>query len=333
MNSFKNIINRGNISRFRLIIQIISFAILVYGGMFGITVSQNLPAFACPYNNYSGATCYILALQHGISMSWADFVSFRGLGFATGLFSFILLFIFLNKAWCGFICPFGLIQDLLTKLRASLGIPFIHFNEKKFKRIGYLKYVFLAIAIIIPIFIANSFFGAPKISHDMAAPFCQMCPGRVIAPALVGDMSQFNIDFSNPTTMFMSGIGIVFTVFFLVGSFMKKRFFCLVCPMSALQFIFSKLSLLRLIKDSDKCTSCGNCSRVCDIGIKEIETDLLSKNLVTENCMLCMNCVAACPEQDCLTIKFAGIKILESTEEGFSKRYTGDVKSGTFKKK
>ena len=62
---------------------------------------------------------------------------------------------------------------------------------------------------------------------------------------------------------------------FLVGSFVKKRFFCFFCPMSALQFLFSRIGLLRLIKDGDKCTRCGNCSRVCDVGIKEIAESIM----------------------------------------------------------
>jgi polyferredoxin len=138
---------------------------------------------------------------------------------------------------------------------------------------------------------------------------------------MTGSTSEFFIDFSNPTTITMTSIGMVFTAVFFVGSFVKKRFFCLICPMSALQYLFSKIAFLRLIKVGDKCTSCGNCSRVCDIGIKEIETDLTSKNLVTDNCMLCMKCVEACPEEGCLSVKLLGVKLFEATEEGFSRRY------------
>jgi ferredoxin-type protein NapH len=314
-------INTSNVSRFRLIIQILLLVFFLFGGYYGITISEKIPTFACPYNTYSPATCYMISIQHEMNMTWSDFISFRGLGFVVGLITFLLFFIFLNKAWCGYACPIGTIQDLITKFRAKLGIRFSRYNSKEYKLLSKLKYLFLILAIAIPLFMANSFFGAPKLSHDYAAPFCQVCPGRLITPAMTGDFSQFHINFRNNTTIIFSVLGVIFTAIFFVGSFVKRRFFCLICPMSALNYIFSKLALLRLVKDGNKCTKCGNCSRVCDIGIKEIETDLTSKNLVTENCMLCMKCVEACPENNCLSIKFAGIKILNSTDYGFIKRY------------
>lgn len=321
MNRIKRYINNSNISRFRFIIQLISFFALVYGGYWGLSISENIPTFACPYNNYSSGTCYIITLQHRAHMAWADFASYRGIAFFMGLFFFFLWFIVLNKAWCGFICPLGTIQDWITKLREKMGIRFTRYNSKEYKKLSKIKYIFLFLLIVIPLGMSNSFFGLPHFSHDLSAPFCQTCPGRTVLPLFTGDGRQFIIDFTNTTTIIMSSLGIMMTALFFVGSFLKKRFFCLICPMSALQYIFSKAGLLRLSKTGDKCTKCGNCSRVCDIGIKDIETDLEQKNLVTENCMLCMKCVEACPENDALKIKFTGISLFDSTSEGFSKRY------------
>ena len=125
---------------------------------------------------------------------------------------------------------------------------------------------------------SNSFFGLSEISHDMSAPFCQICPGRTVLPLFSGDTSQLFIDFTSTTTIVMSSLGILFMALFFVGSFFKKRFFCFFCPMSALQYLFSKIGVLRLVKDGSKCTKCGNCSRVCDVGITAIADDITSKN-------------------------------------------------------
>jgi polyferredoxin len=294
----------------------------MYGGYASISISERIPTFACPYSSGSAGNCYILAMQHQLHISWGDLFSFRGLAFVTGLGTFILFFIIFNKAWCGYICPLGTIQDWITKLRKLTGISFARYNKKSFKRIKIIKYIFLALVIIIPLGLSNSFFGLPKFSHDLAAPFCQVCPGRTTLPLFALDSSQLFIDFTSRTAMIMSTLGMIFMGIFFVGAFVKKRFFCFLCPMSALQFLFSKIGLLRLTKVGDKCTKCGNCSRVCDIGIVEIAEDIKSKNIVKDDCMMCFKCVEACPENDCLKVSFIGIPIFNSTDEGFFKRYS-----------
>jgi len=119
----------------------------------------------------------------------------------------------------------------------------------------------------------------------------------------------------------MSTLGMLITGLFFVGAFAKKRFFCFFCPMSALQFMFSRIGILRLTKNGSKCTKCGNCYRVCDVGILGIAEDITSKNIVKDDCMMCFKCVEACPEDDCLDVKVFNAKIFSSTQEGFFKRY------------
>ncbi|HLD23659.1 MAG TPA: 4Fe-4S dicluster domain-containing protein, partial [Sulfuricurvum sp.] len=153
---------------------------------------------------------------------------------------------------------------------------------------------------------------------------CDICPGRMMIPAFTGHFNQFYIDFSSKTDLVMTTLGMIIVGLFLVGSVVKKRFFCYFCPMAALQHIFSKPALLKLYKDGAKCTKCGDCYRACDMDILEIADDVTSKNLVTEDCTLCLKCVAACPEEGCLEANFAGLSIFESTKEGFILRMAMD---------
>jgi len=317
-------LNNGNINRFRTVVQILMFILIMYGGLAHISISERIPTFACPYNPTSAGTCYLIALQHQFHTTWTNLLSFSGIAILKGLGIFLLFFVFLNKAWCGFICPLGTIQDWITGLRRKLGYRFTRYHDHNVKRLKLIKYILLALLLIISLGISNALLGFPLISHDMASPFCQICPGRTLLPLFAGDTSQLVIDFTSTTTLVMSGLAMIITGLFLVGSFVKKRFFCLFCPMSALQYIFSKLAFLRLTKDGEKCTKCGNCSRVCDVGIKEIADDVVSKNIVTEDCMMCFKCVGACPEKDCLKVTFTKIPLFTATEEGFFKRYDAD---------
>lgn len=327
MKRIRNYINNSNISRFRTIVQILAFALFVYGGYFFIHVGQQLPTFACPYNSASPGTCYLIALQHGLHITWNQLFSYRGLAFISGLFTFVLFFIIFNKSWCGFMCPLGTIQDWITKLRKLTVSKFNRYDELSFQRLKKIKYVLLLLIIVIPLGMGNSFFGLPKIPHEMSAPFCQICPGRTVLPLFTADTSQVFIDFTNPITIVMSSLGILIMALFFVGSFFKKRFFCFFCPMSALQFLFSRIGILRMTKDGSKCTRCGNCSRVCDVGIIEIAEDITSKFIVKDDCMMCFKCVEACPEEGCLDVKLLNLKIFSSTEEGFFKRYGQNNKS------
>ena len=320
MNKISKRVNNANLSRFRLIFQLLAFLLLIYGGYLSIHIGTSIPTFACPYNQECPGTCYLISAQHQLHNSWSDLSGFRGRAFLTGFFTFIVLFLVINKAWCGYVCPLGTLQDWITRLRSFFGVKFSRYDERSFKRLKIIKFVLLVLLVIIPLGMSNSLLGLPLLSHDLGAPFCQICPGRVITPLFIGDVSQFTIDFTNPTTMVMSTLGILVLVLFFVGSFFKKRFFCFFCPMSALHSLFSRIGFLRLNKKGENCTRCGTCYRVCDMGIKAIADDLESKFMVKDDCMMCLKCVEACPENDCLKASFLTLPVFSSTDEGFFKR-------------
>ena len=211
----------------------------------------------------------------------------------------------------------------MTALRRRLGIRYSSYSHGQFAQLTKIKYVLLALMILIPLGIGGGLF-----SRDMSPPFCLICPARMILPMFTGDFSQFTVDFSSPTAIVMTALGISVTALFLVGSFVKKRFFCFFCPMSALHYLISKAALFKLKKDGSKCTRCGDCYVVCDMGIKEIADDVKTVDIMTDDCTLCLKCVASCPEPGALKATFAGITIFESTEEGFIKRMNKGCRNG-----
>ncbi len=319
----KTYINNANISRFRFWIQLISFFIFVYGGYLAIDFGRRVPIFSCPYVPGSPGGCYLMGAQHEFHTSWQALLGQRGLDILKSLGIFLMFFLVLNKAWCGFVCPLGTLQDWITRFRKSLGLSFSRYDEMSFKKLKVIKYILLALLILIPLGISNKFFGH-SLPEGMRSPFCSICPARTILPLFNGDTSQLDVNFSSTSTMILTTLGLVITALFFVGSFVKKRFFCFFCPMSALHYIFSKIAFLRLVKDGDKCTRCGNCSRVCDVGITEIADDIISKNIVKDDCIMCFKCVEACPEEDALKVKLFNLDIFTATEEGFYKRFGED---------
>lgn len=304
-----------NLQKVRFMIQLFSFILFVYGGYFAIDLGSKLPIFACPYNGDAAGACYLIPLQHQLSMPAQILLGGAGIAVITGLLGFLFWFIFLNKGWCGYVCPFGTLQDWITYLRKSMGVRYSTYSQSQFEKLSKVKYIFLAIVILFPLLM-----GVGLLGGEWSAAFCQMCPARIISPTLSGDFSQWAIDFSSKTAMVLTALGILFSGVFFVGSFVKKRFFCFFCPMSALHYIFSKFSIVQLRKDGSKCTRCGDCYAVCDMQIKDIADNVTDVNILRDDCILCLKCVAACPEDDALHFDILKFRTFSSTKEGFEKR-------------
>lgn len=314
--NIKAYIDRMDWRCLRFWLQLGAFLLLVYGGRLAIDLGNSLPTFACGYNR--GATagvCYLLPLQHQLAQPWSRLFSPTGLEVLVGFGLFLLWFVVLNKAWCGFICPLGTLQDWITGLRKKLGIRYSTYTDEQFSKLRLVKYALLLLLIFIPLAIGGQF-----LSHDWGTPFCQICPARMIIPLFNGDFSQWVISFSSTGKMVLTALGMFITGLFLIGSFLKKRFFCFFCPMSAFHYIFSKFSLLKLKKEGSKCTVCGDCYRVCDMQIKPIADDVTKKDILMDDCILCLKCVAACPEEGALRVDILGKPVFEATKDGFVKR-------------
>lgn len=320
MSRVTRYLDNGDAGRLRVRVQIFCFAVLVYGGYLALNLGDQLPTFACVFVEPRGGSCYLLGLQHQLAAPWSRLFSASGLRVLIGLLTFTAFLLVFNKAWCGWVCPLGTLQDWLTALRRRLGVRDSRYAGTTFRRLGKVKYVLLGLLVLLPLGMGNSLFGLPRLGHDFATPFCMICPGRTLLPACAGDCSQLVVDFSSRTRMVLSSLGMMVTGAFAGGSFLKKRFFCLFCPMSAFHFLLHKAGLLRLTKQGARCTRCGNCTLACDMGITAIADDLTSRNIVTDDCMMCLKCVSVCPEEGCLQATWLGLPVYTATEEGFFRR-------------
>lgn len=91
----------------------------------------------------------------------------------------------------------------------------------------------------------------------------------------------------------MAGVLGVGVYFFLSG-----RFWCrFLCPLAALMHIYTRFSRYRIFSDKKKCISCGECTRVCHMGIDVM--NYANKGIPMDNyeCVRCSACLHACPVQ------------------------------------
>lgn len=291
----------------RLVVQHISFVILMYGGRAGIYLSPALPCFACPYVVGCGGHCYLMGLQgyigFGMSIGSASgYWIWSALGF---FLLFAVLVAILGKSWCGWICPFGLLQDWLTFLRNKLGIRERQIKSKKI--IASVKYILLIYLAIIPILVTANF-----LPEDFYLPFCNICPAKALLPLFAGETKYLALDFNNPITLTFSILLLTITGLMLVGMFYKERFFCLFCPMLALIHLLKPLTGLRLIKNVTACLGCGNCRRCCPMDISKVYEEKIKQDVQTSECLACFKCLEACPAQRALRVNFINRKLLSS---------------------
>jgi polyferredoxin len=268
-------------------------------------------------------TCFFLTLQRALGLCTADALAHLGTQFL--IFSALVMAI--GRAWCGWICPMGFVQDVLDKFRQWLGIGHVRFSSRLRKRLKVVKWIFLGVALLIPIWVAFPVL-FPSVAQDLFIPFCQMCPGKYILPLTVANPDRIALDFQSATTIVMSVLGLTFSIMLIIGSFVKRRFWCHYCPLGLMLSWYRKISALRLVKDDSKCTHCEICYNVCPMEIEEVFKEKDKKDVTFQECTLCLKCIEHCPEEDALSAKYMGATVYRSTNKRFFNRHLGRIKPG-----
>lgn len=274
----------------------------IYQGNLKYVCAPGLNCYSCPGARLA---CPIGSLQAVLGS--------RSFTVSTYVFGFLLVFgALLGRAVCGFLCPFGLLQELLYKIPLMKKVR----TFKGDRALRYAKYGFLLfLVILIP--------AVMSLSGDAQPAFCKyVCPQGALeggiplvlydrflggvqqagapVPSLAG-LSVPGLDSvvnaaalrqSGPTLkvglLYFWKIGIL--VSFLLLSVKIYRPFCrYVCPLGAAYAPFNKLALYRLHFDENACVHCGRCRRACNMDLDPV------KQLNHAECVRCGDCVDACP--------------------------------------
>ena len=269
----------------RLTIQLL-FTILTNGYLYGFLsgkICQGRSKYACVpgLNCYSCpgavASCPIGALQALLNQNGFQ-IPFGVLGF------FFLFGSLLGRTICGWLCPFGLVQDLLHRIPV--------FQKRKrlpFHRILiYGKYAVLLFLVCIgSMFLFGGFARVPA--------FCKyLCPSGTLLGALPL-LSANELLRSQIGGLFFWKLGILIVI--LVLSVKIFRPFCqYLCPLGAIYGWFNRFSLVQVHWEKERCTSCKACQRACPVDLAPEE---ISRS---PECIRCGRCVSACPAR-CLHLK------------------------------
>ena len=172
--------------------------------------------------------------------------------------------LFFSRYFCGYVCFFGTIQDLLSFRKTKIQI-----SGKLHKVLLSLKYIVLLISIYLA-FNLSQFF------------YMKFCPVLAI---------------SFPTNITIASV-ISLVLIFIVSIFIE-RFWCrYLCPYAAFMNFFSYIGrLLHLprygvYRTVSKCIDCTLCEKKCPMNITISKYD---KHLKDPNCISCLKCIPVCP--------------------------------------
>lgn len=222
-----------------------------------------------------GLNCYscpgaVGACPIGSLQSFLSGLRFR---FPYYVLGFLLFFgALLGRTVCGFLCPFGWLQELLNT------VPFFRKRDRFAldKPLRHLKYIVLALLLVLPLFVKLTPF------------FCKyVCPAGTLAGILLAVYDA----------LIRSQLGWLFAWKSLILA--ATVFACLVvwrpfckylCPLGAIYGFFNRVSLHALRLDGSKCIHCGKCAAACRMCVDPAETP------ESAECIRCGKCVGVCPK-------------------------------------
>lgn len=196
--------------------------------------------------------------------------------FVTGFLFFVgALF---GRIVCGWLCPFGLVQDLLYKVPfpgKRKRLPFHHVLKN-------MKYaVLLFFVLLFPVFLRGEYgVGVPW--------FCKyICPSGTLLGAVPLMLGNEGLR-AAAGLLFRWKMAVLAAV--IAISMLVCRPFCqYLCPLGAVYGFFNKISLIHLNLDRESCIRCGKCQKACPVDIRTFEVP------DSAECIRCGKCVKACP--------------------------------------
>lgn len=239
----------------------------IYKGKLKNLCVPGLNCYSCPG---AVAACPIGSLQAVIG-NW----NFKFAFYVAGLL--ILIGALIGRFVCGWLCPFGLIQDLLNKIPFPKKIK--SFRGDKLLR--KLKYVILVVfVILLPLFWVD-------IMGQGSPYFCKwICPVGTLEGGL--PLVLLNRSMRSAIGWLYAWKNLLLAANVFLSILIYRPFCKYICPLGAIYSVFNPISVFQYQVDNSKCTHCGACARVCKM---QIDPSQMPNH---PECIRCGQCTKKC---------------------------------------
>lgn len=240
----------------------------IYQGKLKNLCVPGLNCYSCP-----GAlgSCPVGAMQAVVG-SWNFKLTFYVAGFL--MFTGALT----GRFVCGWLCPFGLIQDLLHKIPFPKKIG-IFPGDRLLRKLKYV--IFLVFVILMPMFIVDLLGqGAPY--------FCKLiCPAGTLEGGL--PLVLLNKGMRGAIGWLYAWKNVLLVVILVLSVIIYRPFCKYICPLGAVYSLFQPISVFRYRVDQELCTHCGACAKACKMQVDPV------KSPNHPECIRCGQCKKVCP--------------------------------------
>ncbi|MBI4907038.1 MAG: 4Fe-4S binding protein [Acidobacteria bacterium] len=185
----------------------------------------------------------------------------------------LLLTLLFSRGFCGWVCPFGSVQEWLGLLGRKIFRKRYNPDGVWVRRLAYLKYVLLVVIVGFTWHLGTLVWRP----YDPFLAFFHLGSG----------MSEMPFAYA--------ALGVV-----LVGSLKYERFFCrFACPLGAVIGLVGKLGLTKVTREDEGCKGCNVCRQKCFAHV-----EFLTRRQIRDvECNHCLECVANCPRPNVLSLK------------------------------
>ena len=204
----------------------------------------------------------------------------------------LLLTLVFGRIYCSVICPLGIFQDLLARIRRKKN-KYSYSSE-----VRWLRYPVLVLFVVAGVAGIGSLFQllAPysaygRIATMLFQPVWEL--GNNVL-AIVAERADSYAFYSVDTWMRSLPVFIIAAVTLVVLFILAwrgGRTYCnTICPVGTILSFFARFSWLKIHFDTDKCKNCSMCSKNCKAACIDYKTHTVDYS----RCVVCGNCIDSC---------------------------------------